>query len=379
MKHIEELIRLIKESDNYREKTQLAEVLLQGLRRRRFPFFGWGKLMGFVVETARALPAEIERDISFEERDGILHFADCLLGLMMMAHERKYRFSPEDLAVVQTLSGCLRTYAAFETIVYEAFQCDTLPGTVAKEIVGVVSSVPDEFYKGKFYSELLHNQHQMKKLTPEAKEYFSSYTEKEISRYLAKKDDLTENEAENLELAVDICGHFYTDGLDALLRQALTDAPKNVIRFYALNTLLLHGYRAEKELVEELAQDIEFSAMVYEVLERNGQGELFPAALSSAEQLAKSSFVHWLTYPTELGRVPDEIETIGSVDVRGMEYFVFRFRSDSDTLSENLHGQWLVGWSGKEGNSFSNFDMLKDFDKGSAEKTLACIKKKILK
>lgn len=58
---------------------------------------------------------------------------------------------------------------------------------------------------------------------------------------------------------------------------------------------------------------------------------------------------------------------------------VFKYKTDSDNLSEDLHDVDLVGWSGNEGGTFSNFDPLSDFQKKTPQKTLKYIAKKLLR
>ena len=117
--------------------------------------------------------------------------------------------------------------------------------------------------------------------------------------------------------------------------------------------------------------------MTYELLKDHSLTSLFPTELSTPEYLAKSDMVHWLIYPTELGKQPDQIEYLGKVKKKE-EYYIFRYISDSDTLGDDLKGKWLIGWSATEGNTFSNFDLYSDFEKKTLEKTLKYIKKKLL-
>ena len=117
--------------------------------------------------------------------------------------------------------------------------------------------------------------------------------------------------------------------------------------------------------------------MTYAILKMHGKTHLFPAELATEEYLAKSDLVHWLTYPTELGKEPDQIEYLGKVKKKEI-YHVFRYKSDSDNLGEDLQGKWLIGWSNNEGGTFSNFDLYSDFEQKTVEKTLKVIKRKLL-
>jgi hypothetical protein len=46
--------------------------------------------------------------------------------------------------------------------------------------------------------------------------------------------------------------------------------------------------------------------------------------------------VHWLFYPTELGKIPDMVELLGEVKVKGETDFIFKYRSDSDNLDDDF-------------------------------------------
>ena len=90
--------------------------------------------------------------------------------------------------------------------------------------------------------------------------------------------------------------------------------------------------------------------------------------------------VHWLMYPTELGKEPDEIEYIGKITYlfKKEVYYVFKYRSNSDTLDDNLKNKWLIGWSSEDGGTFSNFDEYALYEKNTIDATLKNIKKKLI-
>lgn len=57
---------------------------------------------------------------------------------------------------------------------------------------------------------------------------------------------------------------------------------------------------------------------------------------------------------------------------------IFRYKSDSDNLSDELQNKWLIGWSGDKGGTFSQFDEYALYEKKTPEKTLKYIKKKLI-
>ena len=125
---------------------------------------------------------------------------------------------------------------------------------------------------------------------------------------------------------------------------------------------------------------MEYACLTYHTLEQHGLASRFPAEYTTEEYLAKSDLVRWLTYPTELGKVPDEIVYIGKIKqfFKKEVFHVFKFRSDSDTLDDSQKNKWLIGWSSNEGGTFSNFDEFAPYEGLPTEKALKLIKKNII-
>lgn len=70
---------------------------------------------------------------------------------------------------------------------------------------------------------------------------------------------------------------------------------------------------------------------------------------------------------------------LGDIKVKGVKYYIFKYKSNSDNLSDDLKNEWLIGWSNLGGGTFSNFDRLCDYEQKNLEKTLKMIKKKLLR
>ena len=175
-----------------------------------------------------------------------------------------------------------------------------------------------------------------------------------------------------------MCKYFIDERLLALLEKIMS-IKINRIRYYALETLLGYEKDVSTQVIAELAEDLTYAELTYCLLQKYGKENLFPKEYSTPEYLAKSDLVHWLTYPTELNKEPDDIQLLGTVNVRKELFHIFKYKSDSKNLSEDLQNEYLIGWSGNEGGTFSNFDKLSDFQKKTNEKTLKYIAKKLLK
>lgn len=52
-----------------------------------------------------------------------------------------------------------------------------------------------------------------------------------------------------------------------------------------------------------------------------------PKDLITQKDVALSEMIDWLSYPTELGCPPDEINVVGTIKKNGYKYYVFEFKS----------------------------------------------------
>ena len=81
-----------------------------------------------------------------------------------------------------------------------------------------------------------------------------------------------------------------------------------------------------------------------------------------------------------MGCIPDEIEYVGKISyLFNKEVFqIFKYRSASENLNEELRNRWLIGWSSHRDGTFSNFDPYDEYEKETVEKTLKNIKRKLI-
>ena len=228
------------------------------------------------------------------------------------------------------------------------------------------------------YTGVFNDIRELFSMTPEAKSAFTGFLTRELDRYLAMENP-GRDELENLELMADVCGHLPGEQTQRQLH-ALLERKEAHIGYFAAVSLLKNDMILPQEAVEFLARDLGYALLTHALLKKHGQASRFPAECATEEYLAKSDLVHWLLYPTELGQAPDEIEYIGKFKpfLKKNAYHIFRFRSNSDTLSEDCKGKWLIGWSNCDSGTFSNFDLYDDYAKDTPEATVKNIRKKLI-
>ncbi len=383
MHPFEQIFDHIRGADNYRERCRLMEYLYKVTENRKKTLDESDRraLADFALKEAAGLPAIIEATEDAAALDDVCTYAGFIPAFVMLAYPQASDLPEADYAHMLALHDVLARKRFLENAVDEAFEEKVPAAEDMDRLLCVVAPLKEEYYKGKFFVGILHYRDKVEKMTPDAKQRLVAYTASELRRYLAM-ESFGKVVMDALEMVVDACSLYMTDELAALLAEILPRV-NNTIRFFALQTLL----RAQKtvpnvgQMVDDLAHDLEHADALYHLLRDIGKTELFPTELATPEYLAKSDLVHWLTYPTELGQKPDDIEYLGMVKkglFKAEVYHVFRFKSMSDTLDDDSKGKWLIGWSNDDGGTFSKFDHYDDYDGGTLEKTLKNIKKKIL-
>ena len=367
-------IESIKRLSSFSEKASFLSVILNQNKKVKITHEDKKELSVFAFEEIAKLISIIPTLQTYKEKDEIFEYENNLLGIVMMCHSSPTEISEINLNNIKTLTALVDKERFVENAIDNIFRNNQNDTATVNQLLAAVIPLKDEFQKGQIYQGLLHYQGNIGNLPLESKVLFADYISSELKRYLnTPLDDTIVN---NLEFACDVSKYFINNTIISLLNDILK-LEKNNVNYYAVATLLSAGHSVPANVIISLANDMVYADMTYAILKQHGLQSLFPTELSTPEYLAKSDLVHWLTYPTELGKQPDQIEFLGKVKKKE-EYYVFRYMSDSDNLEDDLKNKWLIGWSNDEGGTFSNFDLYSDFEQKTLEKTLKNIKKRLL-
>ena len=376
MAQFSEILNHIKETESYDQKARMLSVIVKFIetKKGKIPQDDKAELVGFAFAEIKKILFAIPEAENYRQKDEMFSYEDNLMGIVMLCHASAAQIPEENLNDIETLVELVNKERFIESVIDDIFE----KGNNAKENVErlfcALIPLKDEYQKAQLYNGLLHYQHLIASLPVDSKKLFADYINAQLKFYL--NTELTEEMLNTLEIVSDVAQHFATPEILASL-QSLLKIDKSNIRFYAIRSLLAAKQEFPEEIILFLANDIVYADMTYAILKMHGKTNLFPSDLANDEYLAKSDLVHWLTYPTELGKVPDKIEYLGKVKKKEI-YHIFRYTSDSDNLGEDLQGQWLIGWSNNAGGTFSNFDLYSNFEQKTIEKTLKVIKRKLL-
>lgn len=382
MSQFDSILSSIK-NESYLSKKQLLEYMLRivrNIQKNNKPLEQDDKtaILEYAYGEVDALLAAIPNTASYKEKDLIFACEDLVLGLIMHLCPTPSEISPEVQTRINMLVETVAKERYIETSLESLFKQKTIEESEVSKLLSLVNQTNDEYQKGVFYAGLDHYKGQISKISDAAKAQITAHLTVELKRYL-NQDRLTDDDVNNLELIADISRYFADGEIIGLLQEVLKKGYNN-INYYAAVTLFYLRESVPTETIVSLANNLEYANLTYALLVNYGKQNLFPKECSTPEYLAKSDMVRWLTYPTELGKEPDEIEYIGKITYlfKKEVYYVFKYRSDSDTLDENLRNKWLIGWSSEDGGTFSNFDEYALFEKATINATLKNIKKKLI-
>ena len=377
MSRFDEIIETMKTA-KYNEKKQLLQYLVQMAERARHQFAPEDKraLLDYAYGEVDAILAAIPVAANYKEKAQIFECENFLLGLVMNLCGSPAMIPQDKLLKIKTLTELVDRERYIETTLDSIFEQPAITQTDINRLLYWVRQTTDEYQKSMLFLGLAHHQQEMSKLDGDAEQAMADYIVGEMRRLMALEGDDAWNA---LELIADVSKYFADDNVIAALKDLLR-LGRNHINAYAVDTLCGFGIDVPQSVIEVLARDLEYANTTYHILQRQGKTALFPAECATEEYLAKSDMVRWLTYPTELGKAPDEIVYIGKIKqlFKKEVFHVFKYRSDSDTLEDALKNKWLVGWSSNEGGTFSNFDEFAPFEKEPTEKALKLIKKKLI-
>lgn len=382
MSQFETFFENTKNSNDFVQNAQVMEYLGNVLKniaqnpKNPLPPEETHAIREFAAAEMKRLLDAIPKAGTHREKDAMFYYENSLLMVYTLAGKDMDNVNDGHLKTIEELVKLINGEREFENAVESMLKSDKVEKADADAVIVKAKKIKDEYLRGKLYQILNEYKENIKIFTPEAKNAFSAYIAEDMEK-LFKKAESNAEAANSLELAADVCKYFINDKISEILGKILT-LKIDSIRFYALETLLSNKKEVPSKAVSDLAENLSYAALTYSVLVQYGKSELFPKEYATPEYLAKSDMVHWLIYPTELNKEPDEIELLGAAKVKKEIYHIFKYKSDSENI-EDLAGEWLIGWSGNMGGTFSNFDKLSDFEKKTPRKTLKNIVKKLLK
>lgn len=378
MAQFDEIFNDIQNSNDYEENARLLQYLGNVLKSNmaKLPAEEKISIKDFALKEMQKLIEVIPSAKNYREKDKMFFYEDSVLMIFTLMGDHN-SLTDEQADVLQKLIATVSKERVLENSVDKMFELAKIEKADAEAVLSIAKPIKDDYQRGMLFQGLLEHKDKIKNMSSDAKSAIAEFTESELERLLSEKD-LSDDAVNIIEFAADVSKYFITGKILDMLEKAM-GVVENQVKYFILETLLDNNRQVSADAIKEIAGDLSYANLLKNVLVKYGKVNLFPKEYDTPEYLAKSDLVHWLCYPTELNQKPDEIELLGKATVKKEDYFIFKYKSDSDNLTDELQNVWLIGWSGSQGSTFSEFDKLSDFEKNTPEKTVKYITKKLLK
>lgn len=378
MAQFDEIFNDIQNSNDYEENARLLQYLGNVLKANmaKLPAEEKISIKDFALKEMQKLIEVIPSAKNYREKDKMFFYEDSVLMIFTLMGDHN-SLTDEQADILQKLIATVSKERVLENSVDKMFELAKIEKSDVEAVLSIAKPIKDDYQRGMLFQGLLEHKDKIKNMSADAKSAIAEFTESELERLLSEKD-LSDDAVSIIEFAADVSKYFITGKILDMLEKAMS-VVENQVKYFILETLLDNNRQVSADAIKEIAGDLSYANLLKNVLVKYGKANLFPKEYDTPEYLAKSDLVHWLCYPTELNQKPDAIELLGKATVKKEDYFIFKYKSDSDNLTDELQNVWLIGWSGSQGSTFSEFDKLSDYEKKTTEKTVKYITKKLLK
>jgi len=217
---------------------------------------------------------------------------------------------------------------------------------------------------GNFLDEELRNE-----LLESINEKFESLID-----YIKNNEEVDDSAYSTLELLLDISTHINNEKSFELIEKIgklklNVDSLLFLIKFQAINNIEI-----DQSMVKWIVEDDYNAYRLLEILERIRKTEILPEGILTQEKIAMANMIHWLIYSTELGKEPEHIELVDTLEKENTVFYIYKFKAQDGKFKER---NYMLGISGgyekgvvttqTTGYTFSNFEEIQDDYKKQAE------------
>ena len=165
-------------------------------------------------------------------------------------------------------------------------------------------------------------------MTEEDKEKFFSATKRkllEVAEYIATVEDIHPSAYSALEIYIDLL--CYMDDSYRYIQSVESLNLDHSCKLFVLKYKIINNKPINEVDIRNIFKNKRDLCRTIRVFENLNAEHFIPKDLITQKDVAFSEMIDWLSYPTELGCPPDEINVVGTIKKNGYKYYVFEFKS----------------------------------------------------
>lgn len=221
---------------------------------------------------------------------------------------------------------------------------------------------------------IINNDPEFKYIDEESKNIIKTATKRKLNDILEylKKKDINPLVYEDLEVIVDLACYLNDKEISKLIDEIDNINYNENADIFIIKYKIINNMKILENKLNILKNDMKRLVLLYSIMEKLGVNNIYLKDIEE-ENIAKSDMIRWLSYPTELGSVPDKIELLGEFIYNNFKYYAYKFSKEGFSISGDL-----LGVSGgypidkvssiTTGHTFSKFEKVSDsWEKQSKE------------
>ena len=187
---------------------------------------------------------------------------------------------------------------------------------------------------------------------------------KMIKDYLKSTKDINSSVYDDLEVIIDLACYLKNSEINNLVNAIDEFNLNDSCNIYIIKYKAINNLKIDLTKMNSVISGVELKAL-FSVLESINKINILPLDKINQEMIAKSAMIKWLMYPTELGKIPDDIKLIGQFEYNGLVCYAFKFKSNDFRIKDYMLG--IAGGYDKSkltsedsGLTFSKFEKVEE-------------------
>ncbi len=229
------------------------------------------------------------------------------------------------------------------------------------------------------YLILLKNDPMGEYLSPEEKQDVIDGTNQylnNIYNYLTHQSEIHPNVYRSLEVALDTACYINDAETKSIIQKLSTLTIDSEALMFLVKYELVNGNAANPAHMEKIMSDRTLQFRFLRILDSLNKLSLMEDKMTQ-EDIVLARMVDWLIYPTELGKLPTDIQHVSSFEKDNLVYYILKFTTDLDALKDRGYMIGVTGGYEKgklttndTGLTFSEFESITDDYEAQAKKII---------
>ncbi len=219
------------------------------------------------------------------------------------------------------------------------------------------------------YLILINNDPEGKYLSPDEKQDIIDGTNKNLSAmfdYINTHKELDPSIYRSLEVCLDAACYINNNETTTIINKISKLYIDNEALMFLVKYELANGNATDPDHIEKILSEQTLRYRFFRILEALDKLNILNGTITQ-DNIALSRMTDWLIYPTELGKLPNDIQIVSTFEQDNLIYYIFRFTTDLDSLKDRGYMIGVVGGYQKgdlsasdSGIVFSEFESIRE-------------------